>query len=153
VKTALTIPVIANGDITDAGSARQALRLSGADGVMVGRGAQGRPWALAEIAHGVFGTPAPEIPTGAALADLVWRHITGCCPSTARSWGAVARKHLGWYLETAGATPMRGAILTEDQPGRVLSLIRVAAFADAPRPVQARGCRMKGFRAPYPVPG
>src|SRR5690606_4005249 len=68
------IPVIANGDIIDAASARAALAASGAAGVMVGRGAQGRPWALAEIAHEIFGTPAPVLPKGADLADLVIAH-------------------------------------------------------------------------------
>ncbi len=62
VKQAVTIPVIANGDITDSQTARLAMQASGADGVMVGRGAQGRPWVLAQIAHDLFGTPAPQIP-------------------------------------------------------------------------------------------
>ncbi|MGL6210774.1 MAG: tRNA dihydrouridine synthase DusB, partial [Paracoccaceae bacterium] len=74
VTSAVSIPVIANGDIVDAATAREALALSGADGVMVGRGAQGAPWRLAEIAHALYGTPAPAIPVGDALADLVTEH-------------------------------------------------------------------------------
>ena len=66
VKDAVSIPVIANGDIIDVASARQALEQSGADGVMIGRGAQGRPWLLAEVAHALYGTPAPDVPTGEA---------------------------------------------------------------------------------------
>src|SRR6056297_382860 len=74
IKQAVRVPVLANGDITDALTARRALDRSGADGVMVGRGAQGRPWLLAQIAHELYGTAAPEIPQGAVLADLVAGH-------------------------------------------------------------------------------
>ena len=52
-------------------SARAALAQSGADGVMVGRGAQGRPWVLAQIAADVFGRPAPKVPQGAALGEMM----------------------------------------------------------------------------------
>ncbi len=64
IKSAVSIPVIANGDIVDAATARQALAQSGADGVMIGRGAQGAPWRLAQIAHALYGAPAPVIPQG-----------------------------------------------------------------------------------------
>ncbi|TNF62658.1 MAG: tRNA dihydrouridine synthase DusB, partial [Rhodobacteraceae bacterium] len=67
VKDAVGVPVIANGDITDTASARRALAQSGADGVMVGRGARGKPWLLAQIAADLAGGPGPEIPEGAAL--------------------------------------------------------------------------------------
>ena len=53
----IRLPVIANGDIVDARSAAEALKQSGAAGVMIGRGATGRPWRLAEISHELFGTP------------------------------------------------------------------------------------------------
>ena len=67
VTEAVQVPVIANGDITDAKTATQALALSGAAGIMVGRGAQGAPWRLAQIAAALFGTPAPLVPQGDAL--------------------------------------------------------------------------------------
>jgi tRNA-dihydrouridine synthase B len=84
IRAAVTIPVIANGDITDAATARRALDQSGAAGVMVGRGAQGRPWQLAQIAHALHGRPAPRIPR-APTGLRWWPRITRrCCRSTAR---------------------------------------------------------------------
>ena len=131
VKQAVSIPVIANGDITDAATASQALRLSGADGVMVGRGAQGAPWRLAQIAHALYGTPAPIIPQGADLADMVAQHYEDMLAFYGPSLGLrCARKHLGWYLDTAQAgAGARNAILTADDPANVLLLIR-SVFAD-----------------------
>lgn len=128
VKEAVGIPVIANGDVTCAATAAEAMRLSTADGVMVGRGAQGRPWALAEIAHRLFGTPAPVIPQGDALADLIVRHYESMLSFYGTALGAkLARKHLGWYLEAAGIP--RGPVLTLDSPDQVIRAIR-AMFAD-----------------------
>ncbi|GAB1480399.1 tRNA dihydrouridine synthase DusB [Paracoccaceae bacterium] len=133
VVEAVSVPVIANGDILDAATARQARALSGAAGVMVGRGAQGRPWVLAEIAHQLHGTPAPEVPQGAALADLVAEHYEASLSFYGVELGLkVARKHLGWYLDAAGATSLRGAVLTADDPATVLRLLP-EAFAEAQR--------------------
>jgi len=130
VKDAVTIPVIANGDITDTATAREALRLSGADGVMVGRGAQGAPWRLAEIAHDLFGTPAPVIPDGSERAELILHHYDDMLSFYGRDLGLrMARKHLGWYLEEAGLDHAREAILTSADPATVSRLLR-DAFAD-----------------------
>jgi tRNA-dihydrouridine synthase B len=135
VKDAVKIPVIANGDITDAATARQALSLSGADGVMVGRGAQGRPWALAEIAHRLFGTPAPVIPCGAAFVEMVERHYAEMIAFYGAKHGLrVARKHLGWYMDTCD-TPagLRRAVLTAPDPERTRALLRDAMWLETPR--------------------
>lgn len=130
VTDTVRIPVIANGDITDARTAAQALALSGAAGIMVGRGAQGAPWRLAQIAAALFGTPAPMVPQGAALADLVIGHYQDMLAFYGEELGIkVARKHLGWYLQEAGLTAFRGPILTADSPAQVIGALR-AAFAE-----------------------
>lgn len=122
VKQAVSIPVVANGDIVDIATARRALELSGADGIMVGRGAQGRPWALAELAHELFGTAAPHIPTGLDLADLVAAHYEDMLSFYGIDLGRrVARKHLGWYMDHAGTdAALRRDVLTSNSSSYVL---------------------------------
>ncbi|MGB3246249.1 MAG: tRNA dihydrouridine synthase DusB [Sulfitobacter sp.] len=135
VKDAVSIPVIANGDITDSKTARLALKLSGADGVMVGRAAQGRPWLLAQIAHDIYGTSAPLIPQGEDFAVMVVDHYTAMLRFYGPALGAkVARKHLGWYMDAQG-TPMllRRALLTANDPAQVPDLIYEAFSIPAGR--------------------
>jgi len=128
VSDAVTVPVIANGDIVDAQTAHQALEQSGAAGVMIGRGAQGAPWVLAEVASKLFGTPAPQVPSGKALIDLVQTHHEGMLSFYGTELGLrVARKHLGWYMDRAGTEPViRKALLTADSPANAQNLISLA---------------------------
>jgi tRNA-dihydrouridine synthase B len=128
VKQAVTIPVLANGDIVDAPTARAAVAASGADGVMVGRGAQGRPWQPALIAQRLYGAPAPRIPEGAGLAEMVAGHYEAMLSFYGAGLGLrVARKHLGWYMDEA-RTPaaLRHEILTAATPAAVLSRLPAA---------------------------
>lgn len=125
VKDAVNIPVIANGDITNAAQARTALAASGADGVMVGRGIQGRPWLLAGIAADLAGRAVPNPPGGADLADLVCGHYQDILTFYGADMGGrVARKHLGWYMDF-NHTPvgLRKFILTARDPAAVLSAL------------------------------
>ncbi|MBM3603832.1 MAG: tRNA dihydrouridine synthase DusB [Alphaproteobacteria bacterium] len=124
-------PLVANGDVVDAASAQAALAASGAEAVMVGRGAQGRPWLLAQIAHQLWDYPAPAMPQGRVLAELVEEHYEDILDFYGAELGLrVARKHLGWYAEAAGA-PLRADLLQADSPTATIALIRLA-FADAP---------------------
>jgi tRNA-dihydrouridine synthase B len=128
VKRAVRVPVIANGDIVDAPSARAALALSGADGVMIGRGVRGRPWALAAIAAELRGEAPAAPPVGAALAEVVIGHYDAMLGFYGRDLGLrIARKHLGWYLGGAGALRARLMALTD--PAAVMRELR-AGLAD-----------------------
>lgn len=131
VVRAVPVPVIANGDITDAAGARAALAASGAAGVMVGRGAQGRPWLPAQIGAALAGTPAPATPAGAALADLVATHYDAMLGFYGRDLGLrVARKHLGWYIDAAGGAPdLRARLMRETDPAAVLAALPEALTA------------------------
>jgi tRNA-dihydrouridine synthase B len=127
VKAAVRIPVIANGDIIDGATARTALDRSNADGVMVGRGAQGAPWRLAQIGAHLTGAPAPTVPQGADLYDLIAQHYEEILAHYGADLGLrVARKHLGWYLEEAGLWGARADVLTATDPKTALRLIREA---------------------------
>ncbi len=132
IKDAVSIPVIANGDIVDTATARKALAQSGADGVMVGRGAQGKPWVLAQIAADIFGTPKPDIPKGHALVDMVAGHYEAMLDFYGADLGnRVARKHLGWYMDDAGTVPtLRKSILTAKAAKDVLSALPDALLTD-----------------------
>lgn len=132
IKDAVSIPVIANGDIIDTESARTALAQSGADGVMVGRGAQGRPWVLAQIAADIYGTARPAIPKGHALVDMVAGHYEAMLDFYGPDLGLrVARKHLGWYMDVAQTDAiLRKAILTAKTPAAVLSALPDALLTD-----------------------
>ena len=133
VKDAVGVPVVANGDITDADSARSALDLSGADGVMIGRGAQGRPWVLAQVAQQIWGSAAPEVPQGDALTDMVCGHYEAMLSFYGADLGLrVARKHLGWrLLRASDGAPwgenLRRRLVRLTDPKRVRALLEEAA--------------------------
>lgn len=125
VVQASPVPVIANGDITSGSDARKALALSGAAGVMIGRGVQGRPWLLSQVAASLGGEPVPLAPQGAALVALVAAHYEAALSFYGHDLGMkTVRKHLAWYVEAAGgASALRHRLVTASDPAEVLRLL------------------------------
>jgi tRNA-dihydrouridine synthase B len=100
VKQAVRIPVLANGDIDSPQKAAEVLRRTGADALMIGRGAQGRPWIFREIAHYLAtGALLPE-PAPAEVAAILLGHLDALHAFYGEEAGVrIARKHLGWYAK------------------------------------------------------
>ncbi len=121
------MPVVVNGDIVDLASARAALEQSGADAVMLGRGAQGQPWAVGQIGAGLSGLDAEPAPRGAELAGLIAEHYEEMLVEYGTAVGLrAARKHLDWYMQAAGVAldkPSRNGFLNSDAPADVLRQI------------------------------
>ncbi|MDO2438139.1 tRNA dihydrouridine synthase DusB [Aeromonas veronii] len=100
IKQAVSIPVVANGDINSPEKARYVLDYTGVDAVMIGRAAQGRPWIFREIRHFLeTGTKLPP-PEREEVRTLMNEHVTNLHRFYGAYLGArIARKHVGWYLD------------------------------------------------------
>jgi nifR3 family TIM-barrel protein len=121
VKESVTIPVVVNGDVTDGDEAVAALAASGADAVMIGRGAQGRPWLPGQVAR-FLETGQREAPPSierqlALVTDLYDQMLAH---HGTRIGTKHARKHLGWAIDTAAATAEAPDALRKEWRGRVL---------------------------------
>ncbi|USD65442.1 tRNA dihydrouridine synthase DusB [Vibrio sp. SCSIO 43136] len=100
VKASISIPVIANGDIDSPEKAKKVLEYTGADALMIGRPAQGRPWIFQEIQHYLEnGTTMPELPTE-EVKSIMLGHVAALHEFYGEYLGPrIARKHVGWYLK------------------------------------------------------
>lgn len=100
IKQSVSIPVLANGDITDARKAIEVMQYTGADGVLIGRAAQGKPWIFREVAH--FLATGQELPSPKLdeVERILLSHLDGLHEFYGDHMGAlIARKHVGWYLQ------------------------------------------------------
>jgi nifR3 family TIM-barrel protein len=129
VRHAISVPLVVNGDITSFDKAVSALELSGADAVMVGRGAQGQPWLPGQIGRRLEGGIAEAAPSLAEQLKYICALYDEVCNHYGLRIGLKhARKHLGWALEIAAlysrapAATLKGwrqTILTSDEPSSV----------------------------------
>ena len=123
---AVTIPVFANGDIDTPAAAAEVLAYTGADGVMIGRAAQGNPWIFREITHflkhgDILAPPAPT-----EILEVMERHLAALRRAYGEAMGVrVARKHISWYLEgRPEAADVRGKLMQAESPDEQTTLLR-----------------------------
>ena len=126
VKDAVSIPVIVNGDILGGADAARALAVSGADGVMIGRGAYGRPWIVAQTAAFLRGNATPASPALRIRFETAAEHFEAILAYYGEHAGVrIARKHLAWYSAgLPGAAEFRSAVNTSTEAAAVRRLMR-----------------------------
>ena len=127
VKAAVRVPVVVNGDIVDPQSAKAAIDASGADAVMVGRGAYGAPWMPARIATYLTSGRDPGAPSLGEQGAIALAHVEDMLTHHGRQLGLRnARKHIGWYLAISGrgaetVKAWRRRLCTSEDAGAVLA--------------------------------
>ena len=148
VKSAVGVPVVANGDIGSPAQALAVLQHTQADGVMIGRAAQGRPWIFREIAAALDGEAPPAAPEREELRALLRDHLIDHYEFHGPFTGVrTARKHVGWYLGDApGAIDfLRNVFYPIETPEAQLMALERWFDHDSPGPVSDSVCEMKGL--------
>ena len=114
VKSRVRIPVIANGDVQTPEDAKRVLALTGADGIMIGRAAQGRPWFFREVAYYLETGKRLAPPPAREIGDVLVEHLDGLYDLYGGEHGArVARKHIGWTVRALpGGEALRSSVNT-----------------------------------------
>lgn len=143
VKAALSIPVIANGDITGPEAALACLAQTGADGVMLGRATMGAPWLVGRVDRALRGQPLPPLPGPAERLALAREHLRALVAQRGDQGLLIARKHMGWTCQGfAGAAQLRQLLMRATSEAEALDLLDQASAEVGER-----------FRLPSPTNG
>ena len=128
VKSKISIPVIANGDIDSAEKVKIVSQYTGADAIMIGRAAQGKPWIFKEIQYFLNTGRKPLTPTVSEIQNIILTHLDSLYSFYGNASGVrIARKHIGWYFKNITGVPVKAQkiIYQAVDPDKQLALVNI----------------------------